>query len=130
MSQEKQSQLFFELGQIIKISAPSNPNVNEKIYLIDYLDDNLIKLINDTDFTKIELKINNGKLTDESIKLISILADPEEKGYARQNNLVPDNWITVEFGGDVPTIINGQITDIDEDEIEITIYETDKKDIY
>ena len=61
MSQEKQSQLFFELGQIIKISAPSNPNVNEKIYLIDYLDDNLIKLINDTDFTKIELKININK---------------------------------------------------------------------
>ena len=33
------------------------------------------------------------KLTDESIEKISILANPEEKGYARQNGLIKDEWI-------------------------------------
>ena len=45
MSQEMESKLFFELGQMIKIYAPTIPDINEKIYLIDYLDDNIIKLI-------------------------------------------------------------------------------------
>ena len=30
---------------MIKIYAPTIPDINEKIYLIDYLDDNIIKLI-------------------------------------------------------------------------------------
>ena len=29
--------------------------------------------------------------------------------------------ISIEFGGDVPTIINGEITNLEEDMIEITI---------
>ena len=49
------------------------------------------------------------------------------KGYARQHDLVPTNWISIEFGGEVPTFINGQITDLDEDQIEITQYNTNKK---
>ena len=58
---------------------------------------------------------------------INILATQEEKGYARQNGLIPGTYITIEFGGDVPAIFNGQITDLEEDMIELTQYETDKK---
>ena len=127
MSQELESKLFFELGQMIKIYAPTLNDIHEKIYLIDYLDDNVIKLINDTDFSKLDLTIRDGKLTNESIEKISIIFTPNMKGYARQNNLVPTNWISIEFGGDIPTIINGQITDLDEDQIELTTYDTSKK---
>ena len=127
MSQQMESQLFLELGQVIQISSPNNLVLHNKTFLIDYLDDNLIMLINDRDFTKVELKIKAKKITDESIEEISILANPEEKGYARQNDLIPDKWVSIEFGGDVPVIINGQITDLDEDQIEITVYKSDKK---
>ena len=127
MSQESEPTLFFELGQMIKIYAPTIPDINEKIYLIDYLDDNIIKLINDTDFSKLDLTIKDGKLTNESIEKISIIFTPKIKGYARQHNLIPTNWISIEFGGDIPTFINGQITDLDEDEIEIDIYGQDQK---
>ena len=34
---------------------------------------------------------------------------------------------SIEFGGDVPIFANGQITDLEEDSIEITTYETKKK---
>lgn len=122
-----ESKLFLELGQIIKISAPTNLVLHENTYLIDYLDDNLIKLLNDKDFTEIQLTIKGKKLTDESIEQISVLANPEEKGYARQNGLIKDEWVSIEFGGDVPIFINGQITDLEEDSIEITTYETKKK---
>ena len=124
----KKESLFLELGQVIKIVAPLNTDINDKVYYIEYLDNDTIKLINDINIDEeIEIGITNGRLNDESIEQIMILATPDEKGYARQNDLVPENWITVEFGGDVPSIINGQITDLDEDEIELQIYGTDQK---
>ena len=125
---EKESKLFLELGQVIKIIAPSNSAINDKNYYIEYLDNNKVKLLNDMNLDdEIEIGITNGSLNDESITQINILATPEVKGYARQRDLIPENWITVEFGGDIPSIINGQITDLDEDEIEITIYGTEQK---
>ena len=128
MSEKESSKLFLELGQVIKIIAPSNSAINDKNYYIEYLDNNKVKLINDMNLDdEIEIGITNGSLNDESITQINILATPEIKGYARQKDLIPENWITVEFAGDVPSIINGQITDLDEDEIEINIYDTDQK---
>ena len=41
--------------------------------------------------------------------------------------MTPGNYITIEFGGSVPAIFNGQITDLEEDMIELTIYETNEK---
>tara|TARA_B110000977_G_scaffold41335_1_gene55642 strand:+ start:1382 stop:7375 length:5994 start_codon:yes stop_codon:yes gene_type:complete len=128
MSGKESPKLFLELGQVIKIIAPSNSAINDKNYYIEYLDNNKVKLINDMNLDdEIEIGIINGSLNDESITQINILATPEIKGYARQRDLIPENWITVEFGGDVPSIINGQITDLDEDEIEINIYGTEQK---
>ena len=128
MSQKESPDLFLELGQMLKFIAPSNSVINNKNYYIEYLDNNIVKLINDTDLDEeIELGITNGSLNDESIEQIIILATPDVKGYARQHELLPDKNITIEFGGDVPTIINGQITDLDEDEIEISLYDSDQK---
>jgi hypothetical protein len=127
MSQKMESKIFLELGQVIQIIAPTNLVIHENIYLIEYLDDKLIKLINDKDFSQTTLTIKQKKITDESITQIIILANPQQKGYARQNDLIPDNWITIQFGGNVPTFINGQITDLEEDSIEVTLYQSDKK---
>ena len=127
MAEKEEPKLFLELGQVIKIEAPTDPTLHENIYLISYLDNNLMKLINNDDLSEKVLRINNGELTNKSISKINILATQEEKGYARQNGLIPGNYITIEFGGDVPTFFNGEITDLEEDMIELTIYENGEK---
>ena len=79
------------------------------------------------------LEVNEGKTTsiawdeqhqlkDESIQSIHLLSRSEEKGYAKQHNLVPSTWIDIHFGGDVPVIITGEITNLEEDMIEITTF--------
>lgn len=111
--------LNLEYGDIIQIEAPENDSIHEHIYLIDYIDNTLIRLIDDKDLITVTLNIENGTLTDETIKSISILDKPIEKGYIKQNNLEKDSWIELHFSGDVPAIITGKITDIIEDMIEV-----------
>ena len=81
MSIEEQPKLSLELGQVIQIDAPTNTSINEHIYFIDYLDDNLIKLIDNEDLSVLELQIQDNKFTDESIETIAILAKSENQGY-------------------------------------------------
>ena len=53
MSEKQESKLVLELGQVIQIISPLNANLHEKIFLIEYLDDNLIKLVNEETTTEI-----------------------------------------------------------------------------
>jgi hypothetical protein len=43
----------------------------------------------------------------------------DKNGYSRQNNLLPGTWVNIYFGGDVPVVITGEITNLEEDMIEI-----------
>ena len=47
--------------------------------MIHYLDNNLIKLINNDDLSEKTLRMNNGELNNKSISKINILATQEEK---------------------------------------------------
>lgn len=116
-----------EYGDVIQILSPSNIDLHNKIFFIHYIDDAQIHIINDTTLDKHMLNIENGSLTDTSIESIYILDKPDEKGFARQNDLLPGKWIQIEFGGDVPTLITGKITDLEEDQIEIQIYPENTK---
>ena len=117
------NELFLELGDIIQIQAPSNSIINNRIYFIDYIDQKIIYLIDDTSLEKISFNIDDkGKLSDESIESITILSRSDEKGYARQNDLSIDKWVSIHIGGDMPSIITGQITNLEEDMIEVTTF--------
>lgn len=116
------SNLFLELGQVIQINASKNPDIHQHIYLIDYLDNELIKLIDTDDLSKVDLTLRDNKFTDETIENVIVVYQPKLAGYARQNNYIIDQWISIEFGGELPTIINGKITDLEEDMIQITTY--------
>ena len=119
--------LSIELGDIIRIIAPTHQEIHEHIFLVDYLSSRKIKLVDTESLGETILKIDaTGKLTDESITTIELLSRAEEKGYARQNNLVVSTWVDIRFGGDVPTIITGMITDLDQDMIEIRTYPEDQ----
>ena len=117
MSKTSQQELIFlELGQIIQINASENLKIHEKIFIIDYLDDDIIELIQQDDLSSITLNIVDGNITDESIESIFILDNPVEKGYARQNDLYQVIGL-VFILKEIFLCFNVQITDIEEDMI-------------
>ena len=117
------SQIKLALGDIIQLIAPNHTKLHEQTFFIEYLDDTQVILFDVANLNIIQLNINtDGYLTDESIEKIYILSRSEEDGYARQNDLLPKTWIDIHIGGEMPVIITGQITNLDEDMIEITTY--------
>jgi len=124
---EPNPQLTLELGDIIEILAPENSELHQNTFYIEYIDAILIKMKDISSLKQISLNIDElGNFMDETIKAIHILSRSEEKGYTRQNQLYPNTWIVIHFGGPFPTMIHGKITELEEDQIEITTYpETD-----
>jgi hypothetical protein len=119
-----------ELGDIIEIVSPSNDELHEMTFLITYIDSQKIVILNVSTGNTYELNsTEQGGFSDESIIGIHILNRSEEKGYARQNNLLPKTWVDIHFGGEIPIIVTGEITDLEEDTIEITTY-PEIKNIY
>ena len=117
------SSVEIALGDIIQLIAPTNSTINDQIYLIEYIDETKIKLINVATATRLLLTMSSkGGFSDESITSIIILNSPEFPGYARQNKLLPGTWLDIHFGGELPTIITGHITDLEEDMIEVKTY--------
>ena len=122
MENKMSDSLFLSLGQIIKIKAPNNSELNDKIFMINYIDETSVELLERKSLRKTVLTIKERFLTEESIEQILIMYNPEQPGFARQNDLVVNRWVTIEFGGELPTIINGKITNLEEDRIEIESY--------
>ena len=114
--------IMLKLGTIIKIIATKNEELHNNIFIISYLDDNIIKVESPNIENTISLNIKKGTFTDESIESIEILSFHQEEGYARQQNLLPNKWISIRFGGDLPTTINGKITNLEDDMIEVNTY--------
>ena len=126
-TEEQQEEFYLELGDIIKINSPDNSDLDGKTFYIDYLDKNRATVVEPDTLAEYVLDILEGNFTDESIKSIEILSRPEEVGYARQNGLTTGAWISIQFGGEIPLTVNGQITDLEEDMIEIATYGNNKK---
>jgi len=120
---EENTGVGLELGDIIDIVAPLNELLNNNRFFIDFINEDKIILIDLKSFKKIQLNIDeNGVIDNNSIANIALISRNEKKGYARQNNLLPGIWVNIHFGGDVPAIITGEITNLEEDMIEITTF--------
>ena len=117
---EKNGEILLKLGDIILITDPSNEILNDNVFLIEYIDPKKIKLINSETYEKIVLPISSeGVIGDGSITSIKIISSNPEQGYARQNDLLPGTWINIYFGGEIPVVITGEITNLEEDMIEV-----------
>jgi len=117
------NKLMLELGDIIEIVAPRNPNIHEITGLITYIDATKITIIDVASVKPYQLNLSEtGNFTDETITEILLLSRSDDKGYARQNKLEPKTWVDIYFGGEIPDIITGEITNLEEDMIEITTY--------
>ena len=118
-----QSSVKIQLNDIIEINAPSNERLDKKKFLVSYASEIKIRLVEIETLEEINLFINEeGTLMDTSISNISLLSRDITPGYALQNNLLVDTWIDITFSEDIPTIITGQITNLEEDMIEIKLY--------
>ena len=111
-----------ELGDIIQVFSPDNDHYHEQVFFISYIDHQAMDLLEVNQGKQTSIAWDEHHIKDESIQSIHLLSRSEEKGYARQNNLVPATWVDIHFGGDVPVIITGEITNLEEDMIEITTF--------
>ena len=120
-------EIILQLGDVIHITNPLNEKLNDQVFIIDYIDKQKMYLINTDTFHKIKLKINpDGILGDGNITKIEILSRADSPSYAIQNGLIPGKYVNIYFGGDYPVIISGEITNLEQDMIELT---TPDKDI-
>jgi hypothetical protein len=120
VSNERSIQLKY--GDIIEISSPSNDEYHQNNYYITYIDHSTFEVINVSSMKTHTLSIKDNIITDESIIAIYLLSRGDVDGYARQNNLNTHTWLDIHIGGDVPVIITGKITNLEEDMIEITTF--------
>ena len=109
-----------QYGDIIQIDSPSNSQFHEKIFLINFIDFSKIVLLNQDITTSIEIS-EQGKLLEESIDNIILLHRAETSSFVLQNNITVNKNISITFGGPLPKILNGIVTNIEEDMIEITL---------
>jgi len=122
----KEKLIQLQLGDIIELFDPKNEKLNKQIFYIDYIDETKMILINESTLDSIKLKIDeNGVIGDGTITKLIIKSRSNEKGYARQNNLLPGTCINIYFGGDLPVIITGEITNLENDMIELTMVDDD-----
>jgi len=120
---EEAKVVSLQLDDIIRITDPENEELNNHEFVIDYIDKAKIKLINTETLQPIVLRISpDGTLGNGTITSILIISRNEKKGYARQNGLLPETWINIYFADDPPVVISGEITNIEEDMIEIRCY--------
>jgi len=128
-SQKEDIQLDLQLGDVIRISNPVNDILNGQTFIIDYIDSSKTYLINTDTLNMIKLKISeDGILGDGNITRIEILHRVDTPSYARQNSLLPGKWIKIYFSDPNPAIIVGEITNLEQDMIELRT--TDKDIIY
>ena len=123
MEKESYVNCNLELGDIIEIESSDNTELHEKMFYILYIDDDKTILTHIDTNDKYTLTFDeDGNIKDESIESIKILSRSEDKGYALQNGLSPKTWVDLHFGGETPVIITGEITNLEEDMIEITTF--------
>ena len=111
-----------QLGDIIQIIAPDNPNLNLQQFYIEFINQQKLLLINIDNQEQTEIDIIDGELSDLSIQQIELLSRADSSSYAHQHNLVPGVWVEITFKTSDSLIIKGLITSLEEDMIEIKTY--------
>ena len=114
-----------KLGDIIRLNSPGNDDYNNKPFLIEYISDEIIIMVDPNN--KYELTIENGEFTDESIEGIDIISRSTRDGYIRQQYIETRDYISVYFSGKNPYVLNGIVTNIEEDMLEISRIDDNEK---
>lgn len=112
-----------QLGDIVKIIAASDPKLNEHVFYIHYFDPNdFVEFIHVSSMETHIIRLKNGKFVDSAIQSIIVLSRSLLKGFARQNGLLQNTWVDLEFSGELRSVVIAQITRLEEDMIELTTF--------
>ena len=118
--EEEKEEVVLELGDIIYILDPTNEILNDNTFIIEFINPTKIRLVNIKSFEKTQLNIDaQGIIGEGTIQEIKILSRNPDKGFAKQNGLVTGKWVNIYFGGEFPAVITGEITNLEEDMIEL-----------
>lgn len=123
LGEGKNDGLWIQLGDIIQLTSPENEMLNNHTFFVDYIDRAKMVVIEKETLEKKTLMLNNGVIENGSVKKISILYREKSPSYAVQNNLLPSTWIDIIIEG---STITGQITNLEEDMIEVRVHPTDQ----
>ena len=119
ISESSKNMINLQLGDIIQLNSNTDSEINNNKFYIKYIDDSLIVLINIDSQSIINLELIDNNFVNRNIDNIELLSRDETPSYAIQNNLIPGNWINIYFTGDEPFVLTGEITNLEEDMIEI-----------
>jgi len=113
--------LQLQYGDIIELDAENNNQLHKKIFFIKFINSSKIELLNDEKIITLNIT-DQGKLEEESINNIILLHRNESPSFVKQNNIERNKNISIYFKpSPLPKVINGIITNIEEDMIEITL---------
>jgi len=119
-NENSENKIELQLGDVIEIQNPINEQLNNKTFIIDYIDSTKMILTDTNTLNTIRIGISpEGIMGDGNITHIAIISRNDSRSYAEQNGLLPGIWINIYFGGEFPVIITGQITNLENDMIEI-----------
>tara|TARA_B100000963_G_scaffold361151_1_gene395140 strand:- start:4036 stop:9816 length:5781 start_codon:yes stop_codon:yes gene_type:complete len=113
-------------GDIILIKSPLNPTFHNKYFFIKYIGLDDVHLIEKETFQeeKFGINSNDGTINDETIEVIKIVYRNPQRGYAKQNKLLPGTYVEIFFDTKIPKVITGRIVNLEEDMIEILILDS------
>lgn len=117
------SQIQLKLGDIIEITSPDNLELHDQTHYIEYIDDTKIRIKNVANLKTTTLNIEDGSIGNIGI---SLLDRSKDEGYVRQNGMSMHTWVDIQIGSNH---VMGEITNLEEDMIEITTY-PDRRVIY
>lgn len=118
----KTTKIDLQLGDIVELVLVSTEEP-QQVYYIDYISSSSMRLIDvETNETKF-FSIKNGAIGNGNIREIILLDRAESPSYAVQQSLVPGTYISIDANG---TNIEGKITNLDNDMIEITVLASNK----
>ena len=112
-----------QYGDIIQIDSPTNDELHNQIFFIKFINQSKIVLLNDKKIFTLEIS-DNGKLLDQTIDNIILLHTNDSPSFIEQNNIKINKILSITFGGSLPTILNGLVTNIENDMVELTLIPT------
>ena len=114
-----------QLGDIIELDAPSNPDLHSKTFYINFINKEKILLLSEEKIVTLSFD-EEGKILEDSIENILLLHREESSSFVVQNNLKISKNISLYFGEPNPNIINALITNIEKDMIELRLQGSDE----
>lgn len=129
--QEKAEAMWsFQWGDVVQVFSSRHEALHQQLFFISYIDHHKMKMLHVETAASVELKLTYDVsagahvLLDESVEDIQVVSRSKESGFARSLGLLPDTYVDLEFGGDIPQFVTGKITHLHHDMIEITTIPT------